>query len=92
MEYVRQLHTSLRHYVSKFSCHPKNFTIMLFVLIDLLDFYDAFNQAVAAAVAGGATIVQVREKNITTAAFVDLARSVAVILSLSYLLILQECE
>ena len=31
-------------------------------------------QVVTAAVAGGATIVQLREKNITTSAFVDLAR------------------
>ena len=51
----------------------------MFQLIGLIDLFDAFYQAVAAAVAGGATIVQVREKNITTAAFVDLARSVNVI-------------
>lgn len=51
----------------------------MFQLIGFIDLFDAFYQAVAAAVAGGATIVQVREKNITTAAFVDLARSVNVI-------------
>jgi hydroxymethylpyrimidine kinase/phosphomethylpyrimidine kinase/thiamine-phosphate diphosphorylase len=33
-------------------------------------------EAVAAAVAGGATIVQIREKNITTAEFIDMSRRV----------------
>jgi thiamine monophosphate synthase len=32
------------------------------------------HKVVAAAVAGGATVVQLREKNITTSAFVDMAR------------------
>jgi thiamine monophosphate synthase len=31
-------------------------------------------KVVAAAVAGGATVVQLREKNITTSAFVEMAR------------------
>jgi hypothetical protein len=44
-------------------------------------------EAVTAAIAGGATVIQIREKNLTSREFVDLARQVRVV-NLSYLIYL----